>query len=82
MSDTPIKRFTDIVQGFPLYAPILSRKKVNVKVKKDIYSFYESGFNQYIPINCLYINGIKFDISGATFNVRIYICNTYDAMNR
>lgn len=35
----------------------------------SLYRFWQSGLNMYAPVNSLFINGLRNDLSDATFNV-------------
>ena len=68
-SSDPLKKMAQIVQSFPMHAPAISSLKVPSSVREDVYELWNRGFTQYAPMNSIFVNGRRFRLDGATFNV-------------
>ena len=73
-SSDPIEKLGDIVHGFPMHAPALSSIKVQGDLRENLIEMYKSGALEGVPTNSLFVNGIRVDLAGNTFNV-------YDFLN-
>ena len=62
-------RLKEFVQNFPRYAPMISSTKVTARVKNELNNFYQSMFAATMPLNSLYINSQRIDLSSSTFNL-------------
>lgn len=65
----PMQRFRDIVEGFPKAAPLLSKKRVSKALRDEVIKVWQSGLSQSLPMNGVFINGLRVDLGGNTFNV-------------
>jgi len=65
----PMQRFRDIVEGFPKAAPLLSKKRVSKALRDEVIKVWQSGLSQTLPMNGVFINGLRVDLGGNTFNV-------------
>lgn len=68
---SPIDKLTEIVHNFPLHAPSLSAIKVSDSLRAEFGedSIWQRGAAGSVSLNSMYVNGIRIDLSGATFNI-------------
>lgn len=72
LSDTvadAMNKFTEIVQNFPRVASKVSSTKVSTTVRNDLSRFLESSMHHQVPMNSMFINGKRVDLSASTFNI-------------
>ena len=68
-SSDPISKMTDLLHNFPQRASALSAMKVQGKVRDDMNLWWNTGISRMLHRDAVYVNGVKIDLEGATFNV-------------
>ena len=69
-----LTKFEDIVHNFPMQAPSISSIKFDNFFREQAAFLIQAISSNGIPSNSVFINGIRFDLNGNTFNV-------YDLLN-
>jgi UDP-glucose:glycoprotein glucosyltransferase len=70
-----VTAMNNFLHNFPKHASSLSTVRVNENLKDSVMHYYRSGAMQGIPINSLFINGLRIDLSAATLNIFDIISN-------
>jgi UDP-glucose:glycoprotein glucosyltransferase len=58
-----------LLHNFPKHASSLSSVRVHDELKEAVMHYYRSGAMGGIPVNSLFINGLRVDLSAATLNI-------------
>lgn len=66
---SPVNRLEEIAQNFPMHASSLSSVKVNPDLRNTVLTWWQSNMQNFIPPNSVFINGLRLDLAGNTFNV-------------
>ena len=64
----PVRTMADLLHNFPRHASSLSSSRVNPHLREDVLAWYGNMSNM-LPSNGVYINGMRVDLGGSTFNL-------------
>eukprot|EP00602_Paraphysomonas_sp_CaronLab_P013244 CAMPEP_0185040580 /NCGR_PEP_ID=MMETSP1103-20130426/38799_1 /TAXON_ID=36769 /ORGANISM="Paraphysomonas bandaiensis, Strain Caron Lab Isolate" /LENGTH=1608 /DNA_ID=CAMNT_0027579943 /DNA_START=104 /DNA_END=4931 /DNA_ORIENTATION=- len=67
-SSDPVRSMNDILLNFPKHASSLSSSRVRPALQKELQRWY-GNVAGLIPSNSLFVNGIRLDLAGSTFNL-------------
>ena len=59
----------DVLYNFPSKAPQLSKRRITRSLRNAVGMWYERAMYNSLAHNSLYINGLRIDLGGATFNI-------------
>lgn len=62
-------KLSDIVGNFPRWATQISSTKVSPALKEHLGNWYHSELASTIPSNSVFVNGLRTDLGGHTFNL-------------
>ncbi len=67
-SADPVRTMNDLLHNFPKHASSLSSSRVAPQLREDVSKWYGSVAST-LPSNSVYINGVRVDLGGSTFNM-------------
>ena len=74
-STESVTAMNTLLHNFPKHASSLSSVRVDEELKEAVMHYYRSGAMGAIPLNSLFINGLRVDLSAATLNIFDIISN-------
>lgn len=74
-STESVTAMNTLLHNFPKHASSLSSVHVDDELKETVIHYYRSGAMGSIPVNSLFINGLRIDLAAATLNIFDIISN-------